>query len=189
MSKGSPNIAVSATFGKFLMLLAHIQGAQRILEVGTLGGYSTIWLARGLAQDGHLVTLELDPHHADVARRNLAFAGVTHADVRVGPASETLTQMVESGESPFDLIFIDADKPNIPTYLDRAIQLSRPGTVIVVDNVVRDGQVADPATQDPNSIGVRAMNTMLASRADVVATSLQLVGAKGYDGFCVIRVK
>ena len=183
---GMPAIAVSPTQGKLLMLLAQIQGARNILEIGTLGGYSTIWLARGLAAGGRLITLEANAKHAEVARANIARAGLEHAvDVRLGKALDTLPQLVS--EAPFDLIFIDADKAAYPEYLSWAIKLSRSGSVIVADNVVRNGAVIDESSGDPNVEGVRRFNELLAAERRVSATAIQMVGSKGYDGFVVGR--
>ena len=186
---GLPPIAVSPVQGKLLHLLARVRGARRILEVGTLGGYSTIWLARALPHDGALITLEIDPEHAAVARENLAAAGLGElVTVEVAPALQTLDRLVDSGAQPFDLIFIDADKPNNPNYLRRALDLSRPGTLIVLDNVVRGGAVADSRSRDPNVIGTRKALEMMASDPRLQATALQTVGQKGYDGFALALV-
>jgi predicted O-methyltransferase YrrM len=186
---GLPAINVAPNQGKFLSLLARIQGAKTILEIGTLGGYSTIWLARALPADGRLVTLERDPKHAEVARRNLLRARVSElVDLRVGPALETLPQLAGEGLPPFDFVFIDADKQSIPEYFAWALKLTRVGSVIVVDNVVRKGAVVDAATTDPNVQGVRRFNELVAQTARVSATALQTVGSKGYDGFALIRV-
>ena len=186
---GIPDIRVSASQGKFVALLAQVQGAKRILEVGTLGGYSTIWLARALPGDGQLVTLEIDPRHADVARANVDAAGIgDRVVIRVGTAADSLRDMVEARTDPFDFVFIDADKPSNPVYLDYAVKLTRPGSVIVVDNVVRNGGVADPASTDRNVIGVRAMFDAITANPRLSATAIQTVGEKGYDGFCLIRV-
>ena len=177
---GLPQIAVSPNQGKLLHLIARTRGARRILEVGTLGGYSTIWLARALPPDGDLVTLEYEPRHAEVARANLARAGFAdRAEVRVGAALDTLATL----EGPFDLVFIDADKPNNPAYFRHALRLTRPGSVIIVDNVVRGGRVADPDNTDPAVTGTRALADLLAAEPSVDATAIQTVGAKGYDGF------
>jgi predicted O-methyltransferase YrrM len=166
-----------------------VRGARRILEVGTLGGYSTIWLARALPHDGALITLEIDPEHAAVARENLAAAGLGElVTVEVAPALQTLDRLVDSGAQPFDLIFIDADKPNNPNYLRRALDLSRPGTLIVLDNVVRGGAVADSRSRDPNVIGTRKALEMMASDPRLQAAALQTVGQKGYDGFALALV-
>jgi predicted O-methyltransferase YrrM len=186
---GLPEIAVSPNHGKLLHLLAKIQGARKILEIGTLGGYSTIWLARALAPGGHLITLENDPRHADVARANLGRAGVGRiVQVRVGAALDTLPQLVAEGRGPFDLIFIDADKVNTPSYFTWALTLSRPGSLIVVDNVVRDGAVADASTTDQAVQGMRQFFELVRSEPRVEATAVQTVGIKGYDGLALLRV-
>jgi predicted O-methyltransferase YrrM len=186
---GLPPIQVSACQGRLLQLLAQIQGARRILEIGTLGGYSTIWLARGLAADGRLITLELDPHHAEVARTNLARANLlAQVELRVGPALDSLTKLAAEGAGPFDLIFIDADKPSTPEYLNRARKLSRPGTLIIVDNVIRKGALVDANSADPAVVGMRRVIDMLGSLPDLSATAIQTVGSKGYDGFAIARV-
>ena len=186
---GLPAINVAPNQGKLLSLLASIQGAQHILEIGTLGGYSTIWLARALPADGRLVTLEQDPKHAQIARGNLARAGLSEqVSVRVGAALETLPQLAREGLPPFDFVFIDADKQSIPEYFAWALQLSRVGSVIVVDNVVRKGAVLDAASTDPNVQGVRRFNELLANTPRVSATTVQTVGSKGHDGFALIRV-
>lgn len=179
-----PRIAVSPTEGKLLHLLARSCGARRILEIGTLGGYSTIWLARALPADGRMITLEINPAHAAVATANLARAGVaSQVDVRVGAALQSLAKLVAAGEPAFDFIFIDADKPNNAAYFSRALQLAHVGSVIVVDNVVRNGAVADSTSTDPDVRGVRELNARLASEPRVSATAIQTVGSKGYDGF------
>jgi predicted O-methyltransferase YrrM len=186
---GLPAINVTPNQGKFLHLLARIRGARSVLEIGTLGGYSTIWLARALPAGGRLVTLESDPKHADVARANFKNAGLSgFIDLRVGLASATLPCLSAEGLGPFDFIFIDADKAGIPEYFTLSLGLSRPGTVIVVDNVVRNGAVVDAASTDPSVLGVRRFNAMLASRKDVSATTIQTVGSKGYDGFTLAVV-
>lgn len=186
---GLPPIHVSPPQGKFLMMLALLRGARRILEIGTLGGYSTVWLARALPRGGRLVTLEIDPEHAEVARANLARAGVEKVvEVRLGPAEKTLPRMHAAGEGPFDLIFIDADKESYPEYLDWAVKLSRPGTLIVADNVVRNGRVVDKNSADPDVKGVRKFNDALSLNPQVVAVELQTVGSKGYDGFAMALV-
>lgn len=180
-------IDVSAAQGKFLHLLVRMSGARRILEVGTLGGYSTIWMARALPADGTIVTLEYEPHHAEVARANIERAGYSdRIDVRVGAAAKTLPALAAEQPAPFDFVFIDADKPNNTTYLDWAIKLGRPGTVIVLDNVVRDGQVANADSRDPNVLGSRGAFDLIAANPRLSATALQTVGAKGYDGFAVM---
>ncbi len=186
---GLPAINVAPNQGKLLYLLARLQGARSILEVGTLGGYSTIWLARALPPDGKLVTLEADPKHADVARANIARAGLAAlVDLRVGRALDTLPQIAREGLGPFDLFFIDADKANIPEYFKWALELSRPGSVIIVDNVVRGGAVLDAASVDPNVKGVRRFNELVAAERRVSATAIQTVGSKGYDGFAIALV-
>ena len=186
---GLPPISVTAPQGKLLQLMARMIGATRILEIGTLGGYSTIWLARALPPGGRLVTLELEPRHAEVALGNLTRAGLGAAvEIRVGPALESLAAMEVGPADPFDLVFIDADKDNIPGYFDRAVRLSRPGGVIVVDNVVRNGALVDAADDDPRVLGVRRFHDMLSTRPDVAATTIQTVGSKGYDGFTVAVV-
>ncbi|GAA4879098.1 O-methyltransferase [Kitasatospora terrestris] len=187
---GLPHINVAPNQGKLLHLLARTVGARRILEVGTLGGYSAIWLARALPEDGRLITLELDPAHAAVATANLAHAGFADTvEVRVGRAADSLEQLVEEGGDPFDLVFIDADKPSNPLYYQRALELTRPGSLIVVDNVVRGGAVADADSTDPAIVGTRHMHDLIAAEPRVSATSVQTVGTKGYDGFTLIRVE
>ena len=186
---GLPAIAVAPNQGKMLHLMARMVGARRILEVGTLGGYSTIWLARALPADGRLVSLEIDPAHAAVARANLAQAGLAdRAEVRVGPALDNLPILAAEGGAPFDLVFIDADKPNNLGYFDWALKLTRPGGLIVVDNVARGGAVADPDSQDPNVLGVRRLLDRIAAEPRVSATAVQTVGDKGYDGFLMALV-
>lgn len=184
-----PAIQVPPTTGKLLHLLARVQGARAILEIGTLAGYSTIWLARALPAGGRLVTLEAEPKHAAIARANLARAGLADVvDLRLGPALETLPRLAAEGSGPFDLIFIDADKPSYPDYLHWALRLSRRGSLIVADNVIRGGGVADPASDDPRILGVRRFNELLAAEPRVSATALQTVGSKGYDGFALALV-
>ncbi len=186
---GLPAISVSPTQGKLLHLLARLQGARKILEIGTLGGYSTIWLARALPKDGHLISLELDPKHAEVARRNLAGAGVANlVDIRLGRAGDTLQQLVAEAAGPFDLIFIDADKQGYSDYLQWSLKLARRGTLIIADNVVRNGGVADPANTDANVQGIRRFNEILAAEKRVTTTAIQTVGSKGYDGLAFILV-
>lgn len=186
---GLPEHEVSPNEGKLLHLLARIQRARAILEIGTLAGYSTIWLARALPPEGRLVTLEADPRHADLARANIARAGLAGiVEVRVGPALETLPGLVAEGRGPFDFVFIDADKRNNPGYLEWSLKLSRRGTLIVADNVVRGGAVADPATPDPDVQGVRRFNELIAADPRLTATAVQTVGAKGWDGFALILV-
>ncbi|MEV6209771.1 O-methyltransferase [Kitasatospora sp. NPDC051914] len=187
---GLPRIAVSAPQGKQLQLLAQTLGAKRVLEVGTLGGYSAIWMARALPADGHLVTLEIDPVHAEVARGNLKHAGFAEiAEVRVGPAAESLQQLADEGAVPFDMVFIDADKPSNPVYFAWALRLTRPGSLIIVDNTVRGGKVAEADSTDPAIVGTRRLHDAIAAEPRVSATSIQTVGAKGYDGFTMIRVQ
>ncbi len=186
--QGLPPIDVSAAQGKMLFLLAQIAGAKRILEIGTLGGYSTIWLARALPDDGHLVTLELEPHHATVARTNLERAGVSDkVDIRVGPAAASLAAM--AGNAPFDFVFIDADKQSNAHYVAEAIRLGRPGTTIVVDNVVREGGVLETGSDDERIVGTRALFDMLSAEPRLDATAVQTVGAKKWDGFVLARVR
>jgi predicted O-methyltransferase YrrM len=183
---GLPQISVSPTHGKLLWTLARLQHARRILEIGTLGGYSTIWLARGLAAGGRLVTLEALEKHAAVARANLARAGLTDVvEVRVGQALATLPLLKDG---PFDLTFIDADKQNNAEYFAWALKLSRPGSLIVVDNVVREGAVVDARSRDAAVLGVRRLNDLIAGERRVAATAIQTVGAKGYDGFAIALV-
>lgn len=187
---GLPSIAVSPAEGKALHLLARFGAAHRILEVGTLGGYSTIWLGRALPLGGQLVTLEINPAHADVARQNIERAGLTEkVEVMVGPALHSLTQLIDEHVAPFDFIFIDADKDNCAPYFDAALALSRSGTMIVVDNVVRDGEVADASSTHPAVLGVRRLMDALTNESRVDATVLQTVGAKGYDGMLLAMVR
>ena len=183
---GLPSIQVSAAQGKLLWMLARTLGARRILELGTLGGYSTIWLARALPEDGRLITLEADPKHAEVARGNIAHAGLAHlVELRLGRALDTLPHLASEGLGPFDLVFIDADKANIPEYFRWAMRLTRLGSLILVDNVVRHGAVLDAASKDPSVQGVRRLNEMLSDEPRVSATVIQTVGSKGYDGFAI----
>jgi len=187
---GLPAIAVAPNQGRFLMILAHAIGARLILEMGSLGGYSTIWLARALPADGKLITLEADAKHAEVARANIARAGFADkVELRLGKALDTLPAIAAEGLGPFDLIFIDADKGNYPGYLEWALRLSRPGTLIIGDNVVRDGKVIDAADTDPSVQGVRRMNEIIAGEQRLTATAIQTVGSKGYDGFMIAIVK
>jgi len=187
---GLPAINVSPAQGKFLHLLTRIHGARRVLEIGTLGGYSTIWLARGmLPAGGKVVTLEVDPKHGRVARANFKHAGLAKMiEVREGRALDTLPLLATEGRGPFDLIFIDADKVRIPEYFTWALKLSRRGTVIVVDNVIRKGEVTDAQSSDPSVQGVRQLNELLANETRVTATTIQTVGSKGYDGFTLAVV-
>jgi predicted O-methyltransferase YrrM len=190
---GLPAIALTPALGKLLHLIARAHGASSILEVGTLGGYSTIWLARALPHDGRLITLELDPGHARVAAANVDRAGLAGLiKIEVGPASDSLRALVEQGAGPFDLIFIDADKQGTPDYFRRALELSRPGSVIVTDNVVRGGALIDAGSDDPRAQGMRRFHELLATETDaqrVSATTVQTVGAKGYDGFTLALVQ
>jgi len=186
---GLPAIGVSPAQGKLLQLLARMQGAVRILEIGTLGGYSTIWLARALPPEGRLITLERSPQHAEVARKNLALAGLADkVEVRIGDALDSLATLKEENVEPFDLIFLDADKPNNPHYLKWAIAFSRPGTVLIADNVVRDGELVNPDNTDPSMEGTRLFFELLHRLPDVSATAVQTVGCKGYDGFVLAIV-
>ena len=184
---GLPSIAVAPNQGKLLQLLAASVGARRILEIGTLGAYSTIWLARTLPSDGTVITLEADPRHTEVARANIERAGLSdRVDVLLGDALEVLPGLTERG--PFDFSFIDADKANIPGYFGWAVELSRPGSLIVVDNVVRSGAVSDPDSEDPSVRGVQQLVEELRTDSRVSATTIQTVGTKGYDGFLLARV-
>jgi predicted O-methyltransferase YrrM len=186
---GLPTIQVSPPQGRLLELLARALRARQILEIGTLGGYSTLWLARGLAPGGRIVTLEVDPKHADVARLNFERAGRSGAiELRLGAALETLPRMVEERAGPFDLVFVDADKPSLPDYFSWSLKLSRPGTLIVIDNVVREGDVVDATSADASVQGVRRMNERIAAEPRVTATTLQTVGGKGYDGLAFVLV-
>ena len=184
-----PQINVAPNQGKLLHLLAQIQGARSVLEIGTLGGYSTIWLARALPPDGRLITLEADPRHAEIARANIARAGLTEVvDVRVGRAADTLPQLADEGLGPFDLFFIDADKQSIADYFQWALRLSRRGSLIIVDNVIRRGDVLDASSEDPVVAGTRRFYDVLAAEPRVSATALQTVGSKGHDGFALALV-
>ena len=186
---GLPAIDVSPAQGKLLNLLVRMSGAKRILEIGTLGGYSTIWLARALPSDGKVVTLELEPHHAKVARANLERAGLSElVDLRVGPALESLATLAAEGAGPFDMVFIDADKPNNPNYLSWAMKFSRPGTVIICDNVIRDGAVLNEDGSDAGVEGARAAFSFIGGNDRLDGTAIQTVGAKGYDGFAIAIV-
>ncbi len=187
---GLPAIAVAGNQGKLLYLLAQMQGARTVLEIGTLGGYSTIWLARALPQEGRLISLEYSPDHAEVARANIARAGLEKiAEVRTGAALETLPKLAaEPGAGPFDLVFIDADKQNNPQYVEWALKMSRPGSVIIVDNAVRGGRVLDEDSSDPAIVGTRRMYELVAQEPRLDATAIQTVGTKGYDGFLIARV-
>jgi len=186
---GLPAIDVAPNQGKMLHLVAQIQGARSILEIGTLGGYSTIWLARALPPGGRVITLEADAKHAEVARANLARAGVSGlVEIRVGKALETLPLLEKEGRGPFDLFFIDADKESNADYVAWAIRLARPGSVIVVDNVVRSGNVLDASSEDPRIHGTRRLFELLAREPRLSATAIQTVGSKGHDGFVLARV-
>lgn len=185
MEAGLPSIQVSPPLGKLLHLLVRLTGARRVLEIGTLGGYSTTWLARALPEGGSVVTLESVPLHAEVARATLALAGLADVvDVRLGRALDLLPEL----DGPFDLVFVDADKSSVPDYLEHSLRVTAPGSVIVVDNVVRDGAVADAASTDPSVVGVRRMLEMVAAEPRLDATALQTVGNKGYDGFLLALV-
>lgn len=185
-----PPIGVTPNEGKLLMLLAQMVGARKILEVGTLGGYSTIWLARGMADGGKLMTLEYEQKHADVAKKNIARAGLGEiVEIRVGDAKETMPRLVTEGAGPFDLIFLDADKEGYTTYFERSLRLSRKGTVIIADNVVRDGQVLKAKSKDAGVPGIRKFNKSVTAEKRVKATAIQTVGSKGYDGFALIVVQ
>lgn len=186
---GLPDISITPAQGKLLHVLARSIGARSILEIGTLGGYSTIWLGRALPPDGHLISLEIDPTHAAVARANLARAGLeSRCEVRVAAAIETLPTLEHRQPAPFDFVFIDADKPSIPDYFRWALRLTRPGSLIVVDNVVRKGAVTNSESTDPAVIGVRRLFELLATEPRVSATVLQTVGRKGHDGLAVAVV-
>src|SRR5271165_452979 len=186
---GLPSIDVSAPQGKLIHLLARMTGARRALEIGTLGGYSSIWLASALPHDGRLITLERSAKHAEIARQNVARAGLSaKVEIRTGAALETLPKIEAEGLGPFDFVFIDADKANNAAYLKWALRLSRPGTAIVVDNVVRDGEVADAGSADPDVVGVRRVFELMAREPKLSATAIQTGGAKGWDGFALAIV-
>ena len=186
---GLPAIQVTAAQGKFLALLAQMSGARRILEIGTLGGYSTIWLARALPPGGSVVSLELEARHADVARANIAHAGLAdRVTIRVAPALDSLQRLAAEGGEPFDFVFIDADKANIDRYVALSIALAHVGTVLVVDNVVRGGAVVDATSEDASVLGVRRLAAWLETEPRLTALALQTVGSKGYDGFILARV-
>jgi len=188
-SQGLPAIQVSALQGRLLTLITQIANARRVLEVGTLGGYSTICLARGMRRDGVLITLELEPHHAAVARENLEFANLlAHVDVIEGEALKSLVEMIETGSAPFDVVFIDANKDQYPEYLEKVLQLTREGSVIVLDNMIRGGAIKDQSSDDPSVIGVQKVLAQIAGDAKLFATAIQTVGAKGHDGFALLRV-
>ena len=186
---GLPSISVAPNEGKLLMLMAQICGARRILEIGTLGGYSTIWLARGMAPGGSLITLEASAKHAEIARLNIARASLANVvEVQVGPALDTLPQLADKGRGPFDLIFIDANKEGYAEYFAWALKLARPGSVIIADNVIRDGEILDPASSDTRVQGIRRFNELLAKEPRVKATVIQTVGKKGHDGMAIAIV-
>ena len=186
---GLPEIQVSPCQARFLHMLVQVHGSSKILELGTLGGYSTIWLARALPPGGRLLTIEIDPRHAQVARTNIVRAGLAHVvDLRVGAALELLPKLAAEGQGPFDLIFIDADKPSTPDYFLWALKLSRRGSLIIVDNVIRKGALLDEASTDPAVLGMRRFLELLAAQEGVTATALQTVGSKGYDGFAIALV-
>lgn len=188
-SAGLPAINVAPNQGKLLELLARMSGARRILEIGTLGGYSTIWLARALPADGSLITLEYEPLHSEIARANIEAAGFAdRVEVRTGRAADSLATLEAEGAGPFDLIFLDADKESYPQYFAAAMRLSRPGTLIVADNVIRQGAVVDPGSEDERVQGVRRFFAAVAAEKRVSATALQTVGSKGYDGFALMIV-
>jgi len=187
---GLPAIDVSAAQGKFLQLMVRISGARRVLEVGTLGGYSTIWMAQALPADGVLETFEYEPRHAEVAGRNIARAGLSdRVRIHIGAAAETLPRLAAERPPPFDLFFIDADKPNNPLYLEWALKLGRPGSVVILDNVVRDGEVANGSSGDPRVAGTRRAIDMIAASSRLDGTALQTVGTKGWDGFALMLVR
>ncbi|HEY4427917.1 MAG TPA: O-methyltransferase [Solirubrobacteraceae bacterium] len=188
-AEGLPAIAVTPNQGKLLHLMVRMLGGGSVLEMGTLGGYSTIWLARAVHENGRVVTLEVEPRYAAVAAANIARAGIAdRVEQRVGPALDTLRALAGEQAGPFDFIFIDADKPGTPQYFEWALELSRPGTVIVTDNVVRGGALVDPATEDPGVRGMREFHELLAAAPGASGTTIQTVGAKGYDGFTVALV-
>ncbi|MCU1563263.1 MAG: O-methyltransferase [Arthrobacter sp.] len=187
---GMPPIEVTANAGKLLKLLVQLSGARRVLEIGTLAGFSTIWMARGLPEDGRLVTCEYLPKHAQVARANLNDAGLGHkVDIRVGAALETLRELEAEGAEPFDFVFIDADKENNPQYLDWAIRLGRPGTTVVMDNVVWEGAVLDPTLDPVNAPGIISALQMMGEDPRLDGTVIQTVGSKGWDGFALAVVR
>ncbi|MER5598055.1 O-methyltransferase [Streptomyces sp. NPDC002265] len=186
---GLPHIAVTPPQGKLLQLLARIQGARTILEIGTLGGYSTIWLARALPADGRLISLEYSARHAEIACRNIARAGLERiVEVRVGPALESLPKLADENPAPFDIVFIDADKANNANYVEWAMRLTRAGSLIIVDNVVRGGRVIDSESSEPDIEGTRAAIELMSAHPRLSATAIQTVGSKGYDGFALARV-
>ncbi|PWN71874.1 O-methyltransferase [Chryseobacterium phosphatilyticum] len=185
-----PQISISPTQGKFLQLMLLTCKAKRVLELGTLGAYSTIWITRALPADGKVITVEFDPHHAHIASQNIAKAGLSdQIDLRIGKAMDVLKELIAKGEEPFDFIFIDADKPPYTEYFELALQLSHPGTLIICDNVIREGKVLDENTHDEKVKGVQRFNQMLANHPGITATIMQTVGAKEYDGMAIAIVK
>lgn len=187
---GLPAIDVSPAQGKYLQLMVRITGAKRVLEIGTLGGYSTVWMAQALPESGQIVTLESEPLHAEVAKANFVRAGVADkVDLRLGMAADSLAALTAEEGGPFDFIFIDADKPGNPVYLDWALKLSRRGTVIIADNVVRSGSIISNLSHDPSTKGVRALFDMVSGHPRLDVTALQTVGEKGWDGFALMVVK
>lgn len=187
---GLPSIQVSPPQGKLLEILIEMMAAKNILEVGTLGGYSTIWMARSLPAGGHVVTIEIDPKHANVAQENFNRAGLAEKiDLRTGNAREILPAMVDEGAGPFDFVFIDADKASNPDYFGWALEMSRPGSVIIVDNVIREGKIVDAESEDASVMGVRRLNELMAGNPRISVTALQTVGIKGYDGFSIAIVR
>ena len=188
--EGIPHINVSPNLGKFLYLLAKLVNAKKILELGTLAGYSTIWMAKALPENGRIISLELDPHHADIAKKNIGRAGLSEKiEIRVGKAIELLPGLAGENAGPFDMIFIDADKPPYTEYFEWSLKMSRPGTLIIADNVIRDGKVLDPNQEDPMVKGAQRFNKALAANNKVDATILQTIGVKEYDGMAVAIVK
>lgn len=188
-AEGLPSIDVPPLLGKFLDLMIRVSGARRVLEIGTLGGYSTIWMARALPEGGLVVTLELEPRHAEIARANFEAAGVSdRIDIRIGAALDSLRAMEQEGSAPFDLIFIDADKERMPEYLEWSLKLAHPGTILIADNVVRDGKVLDDATDDPHVRGVQRFLELVAANPRLSATAMPTVGARGFDGFAMAVV-
>jgi len=187
---GLPAIQVTPNQGKLLSMLAQMIAARTILEIGTLGGYSTIWLARAMQPGGQLITLEANPRHAEIARNDIARAGLDQVvEIRVGMALDTLPKLAQEIREPFDLVFIDADKANIKAYFDWALKLAHKGSLIIIDNVVRNGAIVDPNNRDPDVQGVRRFSTALAAEKRVSAVAIQTVGSKGYDGFAIALVK
>lgn len=188
-AEGLPSIDVPPLLGKFLDLMIRVSGARRVLEIGTLGGYSTIWMARALPEGGRVVTLELEPRHAEIARGNFEAAGVSdRIEIRIGTALDSLRAMEQEGSAPFDLIFIDADKERMPEYLEWSLKLAHPGTILIADNVVRDGKVLDDATDDPHVRGVQRFLELVAANPRLSATAMPTVGARGFDGFAMAVV-